>query len=114
MKNFIVNKLKVNVEKKFFKVSSTWNFKLNHSFNKLWYNWCIKTLPLNDENDVYVESINYKEKFLKILRNSNDLENGRLFQTWPVGPAELNAIATYNNIIASGELLKNLTNNLIL
>jgi hypothetical protein len=51
---------------------------------------------------------------LKILRYSKDLENGRLFQTWPVGPAELNAIATYNNIVASGELLKNLTNNLIL
>jgi len=71
-------------------------------------------LPLNDQNEVYVENINYKEKFLGILRNSNELENGRFFQSWSVGPAELNAIATYNNIIASGELLKNLTNNLIL
>jgi len=46
---------------------------------------------------------NYKEKFVSLLRQSVQLENGKLFRAYTVGPTEINAIATYNNIICSGE-----------
>ena len=49
---------------------------------------------------------------MDLLRHSTNLENGKLFRTWQVGPAEINALSSYKNIIATGEPNnKPLTNN---
>lgn len=47
--------------------------------------------------------INYKDIFVDLLRKTNDLESGRIFLASKAGPAEINAIASYKNIIATGE-----------
>jgi hypothetical protein len=58
---------------------------------------------MNEQNFDASLSTNYKEAFVDLLRHSTNLENGKLFRTWQVGPAEINALSSYKNIIATGE-----------
>ena len=37
------------------------------------------------------------------MRHSVKLDNGKLFRAYTIGPSEINAIATYKNIICAGE-----------
>ena len=104
-------------------MNSIWNQKLSNNFSKIWFNWCKRILPLRPvENPVdfefknAFESYNYKEIFLNLLRQSVRLENGKLFRAYTIGPTEINAISTYNNIICSGEKnnQENNSNNLFI
>jgi len=92
-------------------VNSIWNYKLSNNFNKLWFYWCKRVLPLRpvensvdlDFKNVSESKCNYKETFLNLLRQSIKLENGKLFRAYTIGPIEINAISTYNSILCSGE-----------
>ena len=54
-------------------------------------------------SEKYDESKNYKHVLVKLLRQSRKLENGELFNVSMVSPVELSALASYKNIIATGE-----------
>jgi hypothetical protein len=50
---------------------------------------------------------NYKEILTRLLRQSRLLESGGLFRSYCISPIELSALASYKNVVATG----NDTNN---
>lgn len=62
-------------------------------------------LPLDQNEHVYDQelNVNYKRVFVDLMRRSTRLESGRAFSKWQITPVEINAIAAYKNIIATGE-----------
>lgn len=72
-------------------------------------------MPLNNsqENDYHIfkNDLNYKQILLETLRKSNRIENGELFKSWCISPVELSALASYNNIIATGNHNNNIHSN---
>jgi hypothetical protein len=56
-------------------------------------------------------SNNYKSVFVELIKERHKLENGSLFKSWPLGPAEVHAMAAYKNVLATGELKKESNNN---
>lgn len=88
----------------FVKVNSVWNKKLSKSFNKFWFDLCCRELPLNErepESSRYDAQVDYKSAFVRIMRSGWELENGRMFRSWQVGPIDINAVATYDNVLAT-------------
>lgn len=84
-------------------VSKEWNDKISNQYNKIWYNLCKKHLPLNiiADSEYQPNEINYKHKFVDILKNSVRQDNGKLFSSTQFGPVEIEALATYKNLIAT-------------
>lgn len=84
-----------------------WNKKLSNCFNKLWYDLCCRELPLDEvELDLCTfapEDVDYKKIFVKLMKSRHKLETGRMFRTWQLGPTEINAVATFDDIIATGK-----------
>ena len=81
-----------------------WNNKISNGYNQFWFTACRDLLPVrSDEFQAEDREINYKQTFVDILRRSGDLESGRLFHKWDLAPLEINALASYKNIIATGE-----------
>jgi hypothetical protein len=70
-------------------------------------------LPLNNshENDyqTFRNELNYKKILVETLRESRKLENGELFGAFSISPVELSALASYNNVVVTGN--HNNTNN---
>jgi hypothetical protein len=68
-------------------------------------------LPLNNSRDhdyqTFQNDLNYKKILVQILCESKRLENGELFKSCCISPVELSALASYNNIIATGNHNKN-------
>ncbi len=54
------------------------------------------------KND-FLTNLNYKNLFLNIQKESYHLEKGALFKSLDAGPIQVNAIAIYNNILATGK-----------
>jgi hypothetical protein len=95
----------------FSKVNSTWNRKMSTCFNKLWFDLCRKELPLDEDDrelakfEPNVTLVNYKELFVGLMKKANNLETGKVFRTWRIGPVEINAIASFGNILATGAFI---------
>ena len=87
-----------------FQVSKVWNDKISIGFNRFWFTTCRDLLPVKSDEFITEDpEVNYKCTFVDILRRSSDLEAGRLFHKWDLAPLEINALASYKNIIATGE-----------
>lgn len=103
--------IKIQTKKTLLKVNSVWNKKLSTCFNKFWFELSRRELPLDDANrELFryqsdVEKVNYKELFVRLMKSSIKLENGHMFRTWQLSPIEINAVATYENVLATGEYL---------
>ena len=68
---------------------------------------CCRELPLDDldqdtEWHYTPDVVNYKNVFVRLMKSRHKLECGRMFRTWQLGPIEINAVATYENVIATG------------
>lgn len=92
-----MNYLKYNF---FYKVSSNWNKIISNNINEIWKKWCIKERLIQNQNQ---DETNYKEAYLHLKRKESSIESGNEFKQLSVdiGPAEMNAIACYKNIIAT-------------
>ena len=71
-------------------------------------------MPLNNshENDyqTFRNELNYKKILVETLRESRKLETGELFKSWCISPVELSALASYNNVVVTGNHNKNHNN----
>lgn len=65
----------------------------------MWKKWCIKLCPINDQTN---NELNYKEAFINLMLKSRSFEKGDEFKSYNICPAEMNAMACYRNIIATG------------
>ncbi len=86
-------------------MNKAWNSKLSNCFNNVWLEKCLSILPiniLNQTNTINFEELNYKNVFFEIYRKSKLLEKGSLFRNWSVGPAEINAIGLFEDILVTG------------
>ena len=88
-------------------VSHVWNYKLSKYFNKLWFDRCYSQLSMNEltRPRQYCDELNYKHLFTDIMQRSNSFDRGAQFRNWSVGPADINAIGLYKNILATGKSL---------
>ncbi|RNA16765.1 F-box WD repeat-containing 2 [Brachionus plicatilis] len=89
-------------------VSKTWNEKISFGFNTFWYQMCLRHLPINliEQNDFNpdIAERNYKKIFVRIMKESSMLEHGAIFHSTSFGPVEIEAISTYKNVVATGEI----------
>ena len=84
-------------------MSSIWNRKISDNYNLIWKKWCYEVLPVNHaETELDNEKINFKNIFLDYMRHTTRLDEGSAFKTYSLSPAEMNAMACYRNIIATG------------
>lgn len=65
---------------------------------------CMRHLPVNliEPNGARAEA-NYKEIFVRLMKEVGRVERGKNFKTTSFGPVEIEAISTYKNIVATGE-----------
>lgn len=84
-------------------MSSNWNKIISNDIGKIWKKWCLQQNLIIQNQREETEEIDYKELYLHLKRKEKSLESGNEFNEWTINlaPAEMNAIACYNNIVAT-------------